>query len=515
MADEEVVVEAAGRQLSITHPEKVFFEERGETKLDLVRFYQAVADPLLAAMGDRPVLLQRFPHGASGSSFFQKRVPDARPEWLQTTVVSTPNGTTSRALVAADLAHVLWAVNLACLGFHVWPAKAADPEHADELRIDLDPSKGVTFPMLREAAAEVRSLLDELGVMGLPKTTGNRGIHVYVRLEPRWTSYQVRDAAVAVARELERRRPDLVTAAWWKEERGQRVFVDFNQNAPHKTIFGAWSVRARPGRPGVDAIRLGRAGRHRTRPADDRDGAGPGRGAGRPVGGDDGPPPDAGPVARPPRTGPGRRSGRRALAPRLPQDAGRTAPGGAQPGPQAARDGIATGAGAGPAGQSSAVGVHPLGRDQDGDPALGPHHFVVGVPVVVGSARGGEDVPEQHPQPFGIDARERVIRSGQLNRPLDRGPIPPGPDDHGGAGSGPEVGQLAAAARGHGTDTAHPGEGMVEHAAVDDRRLHGSVLANGRHDAQSVVERNETGEVVNVGHVGSRSTASRLGAITR
>ena len=202
---------------------------------------------MLAAMGGRPVLLQRFPNGAGGSSFFQKRVRDARPEWLETTIVSTPNGTESRALVAADLAHVLWAVNMACLGFHVWPTQAADPDHADELRIDLDPTPGVTFPMVQEAAHEVKALFDEVGVVALPKTTGNRGIHVYARLEHRWTSYEVRAAAVAVARELERRRPDLITAAWWKEERGRRVFVDFNQNAPHKTIFGAWSVRARPG----------------------------------------------------------------------------------------------------------------------------------------------------------------------------------------------------------------------------------------------------------------------------
>jgi DNA ligase D len=242
-----MVVEAAGRELAISHPERVFFPERGETKADLVRFYQAVEEPLLRAMGGRPVLLQRFPNGAGGSSFFQKRVPDGRPDWLETTIVSTPNGTTSRALVAADLAHVLWAVNMACLGFHVWPSKAADPEHADELRIDLDPSPGVTFPMVQEGAQEVANLLSELGVKGMPKTTGNRGIHVYLRLQPRWTSFEVRSAAVALARELERRRPDLMTAAWWKEERGQRVFVDFNQNAPHKTIFGAWSVRARPG----------------------------------------------------------------------------------------------------------------------------------------------------------------------------------------------------------------------------------------------------------------------------
>ena len=247
MSDESVSVEAAGRQVTITSPSKVLFTERNDTKLDLVRYYQAVEGPLLAAMGGRPVLLQRFPHGAGGSSFFQKRVPEHRPEWIETVIVSTPNGTTSQALVAADLAHVLWAVNLACLGFHVWPTLAADPDHADELRIDLDPSPGVTFPMVQEAAHEVRALLDGAGVGGLPKTTGNRGIHVYVRLQPRWTSYEVRAAAVAVARELERRRPELVTAAWWKEERGTRVFIDFNQNAPHKTIFGAWSVRARPG----------------------------------------------------------------------------------------------------------------------------------------------------------------------------------------------------------------------------------------------------------------------------
>lgn len=246
-AGEDLVLQAAGRDVSITHPDKVFFDERGETKGDLARFYMAVEQPLLAAMGGRPVLLQRFPNGAGKQSFFQKRVPESRPEWLETAVVTTPNGTTSQALVVADLAHVLWAVNLACLGFHVWPNRAADPDHADELRIDLDPTPGVTFAMVREAASEVKALLDELGVVGMPKTTGNKGIHVYVRLQPRWTSYEVRSAAVAIARELERRRPELITAAWWKEERGTRVFVDFNQNAPHKTIFGAWSVRARPG----------------------------------------------------------------------------------------------------------------------------------------------------------------------------------------------------------------------------------------------------------------------------
>jgi DNA ligase D len=231
----------------ITHPDKVLFPERGETKGDLADYYVVVADPLLRTMGGRPVLLQRFPEGAGGPSFFQKRIPASAPDWLQTTTVETPNGTTSRALIAADIDHVLWAVNLGCLGFHVWPNLASDPGHADELRIDLDPTPGVDFTHIRQAAHELHRLLGELGMAGYPKTTGNRGLHVYVRLQPLWDSYQVRAAAVAAARELERRKPDLITAAWWKEERGQRVFVDYNQNAPHKTVFGAWSVRARPG----------------------------------------------------------------------------------------------------------------------------------------------------------------------------------------------------------------------------------------------------------------------------
>ncbi|MFY9586787.1 MAG: non-homologous end-joining DNA ligase [Actinomycetota bacterium] len=243
----EESLEIAGREVRITSPEKVFFPERGETKLDLVNHYLRVAEPLMRTMGGRPLLLERYPNGATGSSFYQKRVPDSAPEWLQTATVSTPNGTESRALVAADLAHIAWAVNLGCLGFHVWPYHADDPAFTDELRLDLDPQPGTDFTQIREAARELRALLDELGVTGYPKTTGNRGLHVYVRLERRWDSYQVRSAAVAVARELERRRPDVLTAEWWKEDRGERIFVDFNQNAPHKTVFGAWCVRARPG----------------------------------------------------------------------------------------------------------------------------------------------------------------------------------------------------------------------------------------------------------------------------
>ncbi|MGQ0431734.1 MAG: non-homologous end-joining DNA ligase [Microthrixaceae bacterium] len=234
-------------EVAITHPDKVFFPARGETKLDLVRYYEAVAGPLLATLGGRPVLLERYPDGASGKSFFQKRVPKSAPKWLTTTVVSTPNGTTSDALVAADLAHILWAVNQGCLGFHVWPTHAATPEIADELRIDLDPSPGVGFPELQHAALLAHDLFAELGIEAWVKTSGSRGLHIYVELEPRWDSYEVRAAAVALARELERRHPDLITAQWWKEERGSRVFVDFNQNAPHKTVFGAWCARPRVG----------------------------------------------------------------------------------------------------------------------------------------------------------------------------------------------------------------------------------------------------------------------------
>ena len=246
-AKDEEILEIDGREVRITSPGKVYFPERGETKLDLVNHYVRVREPLMRTMGGRPLLLERYPEGAGGPSFYQKRIPDSAPKWLETTIVSTPNGTESRALVAADVAHIAWAVNMGVLGFHVWPYLAVDPAHTDELRLDLDPQPGTDFTHIREAARELRVLLDELGVVGYPKTTGNRGLHVYVRLEPRWDSYRVRSAAVAIARELERRRPEVITAQWWKEDRGERVFIDFNQNAPHKTVFGAWCVRARPG----------------------------------------------------------------------------------------------------------------------------------------------------------------------------------------------------------------------------------------------------------------------------
>jgi DNA ligase D len=247
MASEKRSIEASGRTIEISSPDKVYFPDLGATKFDLASYYVEMAESLAVTASGRPAMLQRFPEGAGGDSFFQKRVPKNAPPWLQTTEVMTPNGTRSNALVVADVAHVVWAVNLGCLGLHLWPYLADDPGHADELRIDLDPQPGVSFEAVREAATLVRSLLAELGMQAYVKTSGNRGLHVYVRLAARWDSYEVRSGAIALARELERRHPTLITAQWWKEERGDRVFVDFNQNAPHRTVFGAWFARPRVG----------------------------------------------------------------------------------------------------------------------------------------------------------------------------------------------------------------------------------------------------------------------------
>jgi len=242
-----VEIEVDGKSVRVSNPDKVFFSRRGETKLDLIDYYLAVGDAMMPVLRGRPAMMQRFPDGASGKNFFQKRVPKGAPPWLETTTVATPNGTTSEAIVLADLAHIAWAVQMGSLCFHVWPYPAAQPEIADELRIDLDPHGGVTFDDVRWAAERVRETLDELGMKSWVKTTGSKGLHVFVHLDARWDSYQVRAAAVALARELERRHESRLTAKWWKEERGDRVFIDFNQNAPHKTVFGTWSVRPRVG----------------------------------------------------------------------------------------------------------------------------------------------------------------------------------------------------------------------------------------------------------------------------
>jgi DNA ligase D len=245
VAPDARVVELSGHEVAISNPDKLYFPAIDATKWDLVDYYRQIGDAVMVTAGGRPAMLERYPDGATGKSFFQKRVPKGAPAWLQTCTVATPNGTTSNALVVADLAHIAWAVNLGCLGLHVWPYRASDPAHADELRIDLDPQPGTNFDDVRVVAGHTHALLSELGIAAYPKTTGSRGLHIYVRLSPRWDSFEVRAAAIALARELERRHPDEITAAWWKEERGERVFVDFNQNAPHRTVFGAWFARPR------------------------------------------------------------------------------------------------------------------------------------------------------------------------------------------------------------------------------------------------------------------------------
>ena len=262
MADDGVVLEAAGHELTLTHPDKVFFAERGETKLDLVRFYEAVGGPLLAAMGGRPVLLQRFPNGAGNSRSSRSGCPSPRPEWLQTAVVSTPNGTTSDALVVADLAHVAWAVNLGCLGFHVWPTRAADLEHADELRIDLDPTPGVTFPMVREAAAEVRDAARRARCAGR-KTTATGASTCTCAWSP---GGQLRGPVGG-----RRRGPRAGAAPTRPDHRrvveGGARRAGLHRLQPERTAQDGVRrlVRAGPaGRAGVDALPLGRAGRRST-----------------------------------------------------------------------------------------------------------------------------------------------------------------------------------------------------------------------------------------------------------
>jgi DNA ligase D len=244
---EPVELDVAGRTIAITNPDKPMFPAIGATKLDLASYYVAVGEPLMRWIHDRPVLLERYPNGVGQQSFFQKRIPASAPDWLTTTTVQTINGTPSRALVIADLAHVLWAVNMGVLGLHVWQYRVDRPQWADELRIDLDPSPGQGFDAVREAALLVRVYFAEQGIRSYVKTTGSKGMHVYVRVVDGYDSFAVRGASVTVARDLAREHPDVFTDQWWKELRDGKVFVDFNQNAPHKNVFGAWGVRARAG----------------------------------------------------------------------------------------------------------------------------------------------------------------------------------------------------------------------------------------------------------------------------
>jgi DNA ligase D-like protein (predicted polymerase) len=239
------VVEAAGREVIVTNPDKVFFPRAGHTKLDLVTYYAAVAEGALRGIAGRPIVLKRYVDGAGGEPFFQKRAPESRPAWIETVDLRFPSGRVAREIVVRDAAQLLWIVNLGCIDLHPHPVRADDLEHPDELRVDLDPGPGVGWADVRRVTLVVRNVLDEHGLRGWPKTSGSRGMHVNVRIERRWTFDQVRRAALALAREVERRVPDLATSKWWKEER-RGVFLDYNQNARDRTVASAWSVRPTP-----------------------------------------------------------------------------------------------------------------------------------------------------------------------------------------------------------------------------------------------------------------------------
>jgi bifunctional non-homologous end joining protein LigD len=242
---EREILTAAGRELSITNPGKVLFPTAGYTKLDLVRYYLAVADGALRGAGGRPTVLVRYPNGIDGEYFYQKRAPQSRPPWIEVVSLSFPSGRTAEEVVPRDAASLAWMANLASIELHPHPVRADDLDHPDELRIDLDPVPGVTWPQVRDVARIVEATLADFGLVGWPKTSGSRGIHVYVRIERRWTFGEVRRAALAFAREVERRAPELATSKWWKEER-HGVFLDYNQNAKDRTIASAYSVRPRP-----------------------------------------------------------------------------------------------------------------------------------------------------------------------------------------------------------------------------------------------------------------------------
>jgi len=239
------VLEAAGLEVTITNPDKVMFPQAGHTKLDVAKYYLAVAEGALLGAGGRPNVLVRYPNGVGGEFFYQKRAPDSRPTWLEVVTISFPSGRTAAEIVPRDAAALAWMANLGCLELHPHPVRADDLDHPDELRVDLDPGPGVQWDDVRQVALVVREVLEDHGLRGWPKTSGSRGMHVNVRIEPRWGFDQVRRAALALAREVERRAPELATSKWWKEER-HGVFIDYNQNAKDRTVASAWSVRPTP-----------------------------------------------------------------------------------------------------------------------------------------------------------------------------------------------------------------------------------------------------------------------------
>ena len=240
-----MVLEIAGRQVVISNPGKVYFPRTGHTKLDMVRYYLAVAGGALGGVGGRPMALKRFVNGAESEPFFQKRAPEKRPDWIGTVELRFPSGRTADEVVVTDEAALAWVINLGCIDLNPHPVRAADLDHPDELRVDLDPVPGVEWPQIRDVALVARDVLADFGLTGWPKTSGSRGMHIYARILPRWPFGDVRRAAVAIAREIERRAPELATSKWWKEER-HGVFVDYNQNAKDRTVASAYSLRPVP-----------------------------------------------------------------------------------------------------------------------------------------------------------------------------------------------------------------------------------------------------------------------------
>jgi DNA ligase D-like protein (predicted polymerase) len=235
-----------GREVRVTHPDKPYFSKQVKlSKLDIVRYYLAIAPGALAGIQDRPIVLKRFVNGAEGEAFYQKRAPTERPEWLRTVTLSFPSGRTAEEIVIDDAAGLAWIVNLGCLELHPHPVRSRDLDHPDELRVDLDPGPGVGWADVRTVALGVKAVLEEVGLRGWPKTSGSRGMHVIVRIEPRWTFSEVRRAAIALSRAVERRAPTLASSKWWKEER-HGVFLDYNQNAKDRTTCSAYSVRPLP-----------------------------------------------------------------------------------------------------------------------------------------------------------------------------------------------------------------------------------------------------------------------------
>jgi bifunctional non-homologous end joining protein LigD len=245
MPGAKTVVEAAGREVTVSNPDKVFFPRTGYTKIDLVRYYLAVADGAVRGVAGRPMALKRFVNGAEGEPFFQKRAPESRPDWIETVELRFPSGRTASEVVVSDAAQLVWVVNLGCIDLNPHPVRADDLDHPDELRVDLDPVPGVEWPQIMDVAMVAKSVLEDFGLTAWPKTSGSRGFHIYARIEPRWPFTDVRRAAVALAREVERRAPDIATSKWWKEER-HGVFVDYNQNAKDRTVASAYSIRPLP-----------------------------------------------------------------------------------------------------------------------------------------------------------------------------------------------------------------------------------------------------------------------------